>query len=643
MHAVFVLAGLLAATVLPGPARAADLPSPHPLSAPDVEAWLDGFLPYALERGDVAGAVVVVVADGEVLVQKGYGHADVEKRIPVAPASTLFRVGSVAKLFTWTAVMQLVESGRLDLDRDINAYLDFTIPPRDGKPVTLRNLMTHTPGFEENLKNLIAGDSQLFLPLDEYVKSRTPERIYAPGEVPAYSNYGATLAGYIVQRVSGASFDDYVDRHVFEPLGMTNTTTRQPLPAGLAPQMAQGYMLGSDAARPFELVGPSPAGAASATGADMARFMIAWLQEGRLGSAQILKPETVKLVFGTRLPIVPALNGMLLGFFQQDLNGRRIAGHGGDTQFFHSALNLMVDDGVGVFLSMNSTGKEYASIAIRTELMYQFVDRYFPPLADDRAVDAEAAAEHARLMVGSYKSSRRAESSFLVLASLLSQVGVTVDDGGLVIPALTGLNGQPMEWREVAPFVWHEVGGKERLAARVEDGDVVMFGIDSESPVVVFQPVEWWQSSAFLFPLLFVALTSIFLTVAAWPVAAAVRRRYDVALPLDGSAATAYRLIRLAGILIIAVLTGWAWIVSLVSTDLSAFSPRLDRWILLLRVGGLAVFVGAVVVALWNAWLAWTGTRGWGSKVWSVVLVFSCALLLWLAIAFNLIGFSVNY
>jgi CubicO group peptidase (beta-lactamase class C family) len=643
MRALPVLAGCLAAA-LAGPSQAESLPTPAPLTGPDVAAWLEGFLPYALQSSDVAGAVVVVVKDGEVLIQKGYGYADVAQQTPVDAERTLFRIGSVAKLFTWTAVMQLVESGRLDLDRDVNEYLDFTIPARAGKPVTLRNLMTHTPGFEEVLKNLISDDPGRLLPLDQYLKTWTPERIYPPGEVPAYSNYGAALAGYIVQRVSSEPYDDYLDRHVFEPLGMANTTTRQPLPARFAPRMSKGYLLGSGPSQPYELVGPSPAGGAAATGADMARFMIAYLKDGQLGSGRILAPQTVRLMHSTRLPIVPPLNSMLLGFFQQDLHGRRIPGHDGDTQFFHSTLNLLVDEGVGVFLSMNSTGKGYAPIAIRSALMNEFVDRYFPAPADDRTVDPETAADHARLMAGIYKTSRRAQSSFLSLAFQLSQVRVAVgQDGQLAIPALTGLNGQPMAWREVEPFVWHEVGGKERLAAKVEDGEVVMFGVDSSSPFEMFQPVPWWQSWAWLMPLVSIALAAVLLTVAAWPIGAALRRRYGVTPSRSGSAAKVYRLLRFANIAIIAVLAGWAGIVSLVSTNIFAFSPRLDPWILILRLATLVVLPGAAAIAIWNARCAWSERRGWDSRLWSVMLVFSCAVLLWVAIAFNLIGFSVDY
>jgi len=640
---LFPTFALLAAALTSMPARAEDSTVPA-LTRDDVGAWLDGFLPYALERGDIAGAVLAVVKDGEVLLQKGYGSSDVVAGTPVDPARTLFRTGSVGKLFTWTAVMQLVEAHRLDLDRDINEYLDFRIPARDGRPITLRNLMTHTPGFEEIVKSIVAEDPALHPPLDEYVRRWTPERIFPPGEIPAYSNYGVALAGYIVERVSGESFPDYMDHHVFGPLGMTNTTFRQPLPAALAPQMSRGYVVGSGPARPFELVGPSPAGSTSATGADMARFMIAYLQDGRLGTAQILEPATVRQMFSTPLPILPPLNSMLLGFYQQNRNGRRILGHDGDSQYFHTTLNLLPDHGVGVYLAMNSTGRNAAAIAIRTALINEFVDRYFPVPADPRSVDDATAAEHARLLAGTYASSRRAQSSSMSLLSLLSQVTVRRGESGeLVIPALTGLNEQPLKWRESEPFVWQASDGKERLAAKVEDGRVTMFSVDSESPFVMLIPVPWWQSSQLLSPLLFAALGVILLTLAAWPLAAVARRRYGVAFDLAGADARAYRRVRLAGLSAIAVLGGWMALISSVSANLAVFSPRLDPWLLLLEVATLVAVAGGTGFAVWNARRSWAGRRGWSSRLWSVVLAAAFAVLLWVAVVFHLVVPKLNY
>ncbi|HEY5758170.1 MAG TPA: serine hydrolase domain-containing protein, partial [Steroidobacter sp.] len=249
--------------------------SPAALTRADLEPWLDGFLDFELQRGDIAGGVVVIVKDGEVLLEKGYGYDDVEKRRPVEAGRTLFRAGSVSKLFTETAVMQLVEQGKLDLDAPVDKYLDFKIPEAFGKPVTMRNLITHTGGFEEAVRELMHSDPNKFPSLGDFVKRSPPIRIFPPGEVPSYCNYCLALAGYVIERVSGETFDDYLDHHIFEPLGMQHSTFRQPLPEKFQADMSKGYHQASAPPLYFELVGPAPAGSISATGSDMARFMIA--------------------------------------------------------------------------------------------------------------------------------------------------------------------------------------------------------------------------------------------------------------------------------------------------------------------------------------------------------------------------------
>ena len=189
------------------------------MTAADLEAFLDGFMPAQLEREDIAGAVIAVVKNGQVLFAKGYGYSDMSKRTPVTTDATLFRIGSISKLFVWTSVMQLVEQGKLDLNRDVNDYLDFKIPPAYGKPITLRNLLTHTPGFEDVWNDMFVRDAHHMYPLGQYLKNHVPVRIFPPGSVPAYSNYGATLAGYIVQRVSGEPFEKYAAENIFAASG----------------------------------------------------------------------------------------------------------------------------------------------------------------------------------------------------------------------------------------------------------------------------------------------------------------------------------------------------------------------------------------------------------------------------------------
>lgn len=611
----------------------------HPqLVKSDVDAWLDGYMPYALERGDVAGAVVVVVKDGQVLTQRGFGYADVAARKRVDPATTLFRPGSVSKLFTWTAVMQLVEAGKIDLDTDVNRYLDFKIPPYRGKPITMRQIMTHTAGFEEIIKGLLSFDPQHLETLADVVKQRIPERIYAPGTTPAYSNYATAVAGYIVQRVSGLSFDDYVDRNIFQRLDMRYASFRQPLPANLLPHAATGYDLGSGKAERYELIGMAPAGSLAASGADMAKFMIAHLSDG----GALLKPETALMMHAAQNNTVPGINQMALGFYEQWINGRRAIAHGGDTNYFHSDLWLFPAEKLGLFISMNSTGKEGAAGAIRTALFDQFGDRYLPDPNQQPPQELATAKEHAKLLVGTWTNSRRIASSFASIVGLASDIKIGLDkDGRPLIAGIPSLGGAPRKWVEVAPFIWQDAYGHERLAAQVVDGKVERWSFGMVSPFMVWSRTPWYLDGAWLIPAILFGIGVILLTALSWPVAAFARRRFGAALALTGPDRTLYRLVRGFSWAVLLTLAGWVFVVSALE-DFEMHSA-LDVPIYVLQIGGTIAFLGLLVLSGWSAWRAWTGRRGWFSILWSVLLVLAAFFVLWLALAYKLISFGASF
>ncbi len=637
-----IAAAMLAIIAVPGAARQAPAPAAPIPSAPvspqltqsDVDTWLDGYMPYALKRGDIAGAVVVVVKDGRVLTQRGFGYSDVAKRTPVNPATTMFRPGSISKLFTWTAVMQLVEQGKLDLDKDVNTYLDFKIPPRQGQPITLRNIMTHTAGFEEVGNGVIVGNPKNIRPLDEALKRWMPRRIFAPGVSPAYSNYATGLAGYIVQRVSGMPFDDYLDRHVFGPLQMTRSSFRQPLPAHLLPFVSKGYAQASGEAKPYEFVNPSPAGALAATGADMAKFMIAHLNQG----GALLRPETARMMHDTKLTILPPLNRMALGFYEQNINGRSVIAHAGDTWWFHSELWLFPNENVGVFVSLNSVGKDYAVSGARGLLLEQFADRYFPSKPHDRRVDAKTAAEHARMMVGTYISTRRSESNFAKMLELTGQLKIGLNqDGGI------SLGSGNAKWVEIAPFVWRDLDSHERVAAKLVDGKVVRVGFDGGSPIVMYDRAPWYRSTAWILPLLLAGLAALALTAIAWPVTAIVRRRHGAKLEIAGRDLRAYRLVRGFASAAVAVIVGWITSWTIMGGDMDNLAGGYEPYVWLLQIVGVVAFPVLMGAALWNGWQVWARKSGWFSKLWSVVLIVAALSLLWTALVFNLISFGANF
>jgi CubicO group peptidase (beta-lactamase class C family) len=629
-----------AAPAVPAAPAAPAVPAAAALTTTDVDAWLDGYLPYALKTGDIAGAVVAVVKDGEILTARGFGYADVAARKPVDPKLTLFRPGSVSKLFTWTAVMQQVEQGKIDLDGDVNQYLDFKIPPFEGKPITMRNLMQHTAGFEEQAKGTISKTPPPggFVAL---LKTWTPERVFAPGSTPAYSNYGASLAGYIVQRVSGESFDDYIERHIFEPLEMQHSTFRQPLPKELAPLMSNGYVRASEEPRPFEIVGPAPAGSLSSPGTDMANFMIAHLQGGEFHGKRILSAATAEMMHNSPLTVLPPLNRMELGFFETNINDHGVIAHLGDTEYFHTSLHLFLKENVGFYVSFNSLGKEGAADSLRGALFQDFADRYFPAAPLNSRVDEKTARAHAAMLTGTWVNSRGSKSNFIAVLGLASQLKIGVNEKGeLVTPGLNALDGKPRHWVEVTPFLWVDSGSHDRLAAKIVDGRAVRWSFDLLSPFMVFDRVPWYANSSWLKPLLVASLAALLLTAVLWPVTAIVRRQYRAPLVLDPESLKAYRLSKIGAIAILAGLSLWVLVFSVL---LKASGTASDALVWLAEIFGIIFFIGGLVLMLWNLRAVWRGGRRWPAKLWSVVLTVSAVTVLWAAVVGRLISFGANY
>src|SRR5215467_800581 len=515
------------ATAQPATSPSSGNRSPE-LTATDLEAFLDGFVPQQIEKADIAGAVLVVVKEGKVLFERGYGYADAEKKTPVSPQNTLFRPGSISKLFTWTAVMQQVELGKLDLDRDVNEYLDFKIPATYPQPITLRNIMTHTSGFEETVQELFVGDAKSLKPVGDYLKQHLPARIFPPGTTPAYSNYATCLAGYIVQRVSGQKFDDYIDEHVLKPLAMSHSTFRQPLPESLQPLMSKGYVVASQPAKPFEFVEAAPAGSSSVSAMDMTRLMIAHLQDGQFENVQILKPETARMMHSRQFENLPDMNAMALGFYEETRNGHRIIGHGGDTEYFHSDLHLVPDAQVGFFVSYNSLGK--GEVRAREAVWHAFLDRYFPYQIPDQPA-LSTAAQDAQTVSGHYIVSRRGGESILKVLAVAGQTKIAPnDDGTISSPDLKDMSGVPKKFREIAPLMFRDVDGQDRIAFKRDSSGNLVAVIDF--PFMVFQKAAWYENSVLHLPILVCALIIFVLTLVLWPVMALIRKHYDKPLTL---------------------------------------------------------------------------------------------------------------
>lgn len=620
------------------PATSATAEGTHDLTKADVDAWLDGFMPYALKAGDIPGAVVVVVKDGQPLTMRGFGYSDLRAQRPVDPELTLFRPGSISKLFTWTAVMQLVQQGKLNLDSDINTYLDFKIEPKDGKPITLRNLMTHTPGFAETAKYLIDFGDKKPKPLGKVLSRWVPERIYEPGSMPAYSNYGASVAGYIVQRVSGEPFEQYVQRHIFAPAGMNHSSFEQPLPANLRPLLSKGYKPGSDEPQPYEIIGMSPAGALAASGADMGRFMIAHLNH------TLISPATAQLMYSNVNKPYPDLPAMALGFYHEDRNGLDIVGHGGDTVWFHSDLHLLLDKNVGLYISMNSVGKNGAAHSLREELLQEFVDRYFPAPPQNLPTSSSAKADGA-VMAGHYVSSRAGGFNFLRLAALLGETSVAIDkDGNLIASSITDPSGNARKWREVKPFLWKEVNGADYLEAiRNPNGGIKMFSITPYAPIIEFLPAPTSLNAGWILPVAGIALLILVIAALGWPIVALVRRRYKYQPEIAGRPLLLHRLTRGTAWLFIVLAGGWFLCLNAVNSDLAALNGGLDLWMRLLQLVLIIAILGTIA-SIWNAIIvARRPGKHLIAAIWAVLIALAAVFFVWLCLDLGLLTASLNY
>ena len=616
------------------------------LNAADLGTFFDGLVPYMLKRNDIAGGSVAVVKDGKLIFAQGYGYADVAKRTPVIADKTEFRIGSISKLFTWTAVMQQVAAGNIDLDADVNQYLDFKIPAKYGKPVTMRDLMTHTAGFAEVIKDLGVPTPKDLYPLKRYLSEHIPPRIFPPGEVVAYSNYGATLAAYIVQRVSGEPFDQYVADHILKPLAMSRSTFVQPLPAALQGDMATGYITATGKTIvPFEPIEPYPAGSFTSTATEMATFMIAQLQNGQFDGASILPTATAQEMHSHQYSAAPGMNGFDLGFYQENRNGLKIIGHGGDTVAFHSDLHLLLDKDVGVFMTFNSAGKapNGTAEAVRTSLFRAFLDRYFPYTVPQEKTAATAKADAARV-AGWYWASRR-EDSALKLLYLLGQAQIAaLPNGDITVDALKDPSGAVKHWREIGALTYREVDGQSKLRFVANpDGSIRRWVTDDFPPVMLFQPVRGLLAHGIFMLLFQIAMAVFVLTLLVWIGGAIARRRFERKLQFAPRQRGLWIAARIGVILQLGVVAGWLGLLMWFSQPLSLFHANFDGPLLLLYVLGVLAILGGIAIILDAAWRIARGPGGWLARTGELVLGLCAVYGIWAIVACGLVNFNLHY
>jgi CubicO group peptidase (beta-lactamase class C family) len=618
-------------------------PKPQGLTdAAELETFLDELIGNEMEENHIAGAAVSVVKDGQLFFAKGYGYADLEKGIPVDPEQTIFRIGSVGKVFTWTAVMQLVEQGKLDLDADINTYLDFKVPDTYPQPITLKHLMTHTSGFEDRWFGSAVTEASDLMPVREFLVSPIWARISPPG-FAGYSNYNAMLAGYIVSRVSGQPYEQYIQEHILDPLGMVHSTVRSPIPPVLRPQVSVGYRYADGELQVFPDYLPQPAGLPSgfhmASVTDMARFMIAHLQSGRYSDAdipegRILQEATAQQMHSTLFTPDPRLMGTAYGFFDWSDNGQYTLGHTGYMPPMNSVLLLLPDQNLGVFVVYNSDGGGNLTTQ-HSGFQRAFFDHYYSAPEVEPIQPPTDFSERAGRFVGSYNTI----NAFTTLVKIGGLFGlgypVEISDpgDGTLLFSLSGL-----EWRfvEVEPLYFRQVDGPLHIAFREDDQGRITHLFTDMIPQYAEVKLAWYETNSFN---MILALSCVLIFLSMIPVATILlirnRRRSGDQKPTPRGARLALWIILVISVLNLLFLVGMQLGIQQSTINILLGLPLFLKIVLGLGVLSAVLTIGALVYTV----LAWKDSY-WGiaGRAYYTLATFAAIAFVWFMNYWNLLG-----
>jgi CubicO group peptidase (beta-lactamase class C family) len=591
-----------------------------------VEVFLDGVIAAQMSEYRLAGVTVAVVQDDDIVLAKGYGTVDPANQTPVDPAVSMFRIGSITKTFIWTAVMQLVEQGLIDLDADVNIYLDFEIP---GEPITMLDLMAHAPGFDDPIINTNARTVDDLQPLADWLPANIPAQVRAPGSYSSYSNYGAALAGYIVERVSGMAYEEYLAANIFEPLGMTHSAAYQARPEDV-PGQSPGflYQAGQYQSMDYMWFQGGPAGVIVSSAEDMARYMIAHLQDGRYGEARILEESTARQMHTPHFGVDERLGGWAHGFMLEWHGDDPLIGHGGDTGYFHSNMMLYPAAGVGLFVSYNSA----ESVGLPAKLTTAFFDHFFP-LDDPDA--APAPVTDPATLAGTYRFIRYSHDSIGkmgVMLGMIPTVSISAgDDGALVASTPDGV----IRMVEVAPLIYRAEDGSGYFQFAADDGGRIDT-LYANSALITMERLAWYETNGFNWLLLVLAILLI-LSGGVAAVGGVLWRRYNGLTP-DEQPALARIARAVIGALVVAVLVLVA-LVGLLAGDPLAIMVDVSAPMIALGVMSLVILAltAAAVVFAVLAW--WRGFWRIGGRVHYTLVTLGAVGLVWFMIYWNMLGF----
>jgi CubicO group peptidase (beta-lactamase class C family) len=615
-----------------------------PTNPQELETFVDNFFAEQMSKLHIPGAVFTLVKDGKIFFSKGYGYANLDEKTPVVPDKTLFRLGSISKLLTTTAVMQLAERGKLNLNDDINQYLKrFHIEKKYGKPITFANLLTHTDGFDVAWTIGSATRCQSKMPpLEQFLVKNLPQRVLPPGELYHYGDVGITLAGYLAEVISEVPFSQYIDQNILQPLDMGHSSFLQPLPPELAANLAVGYEVknGTYLQKPLSCFKSVPTAALSATATDMAHFAIAQLQKGRYSAKRILNDTTVEEMHRqhfTNFPNTPRTAGTAYGFYERFQNNQRIIEHGGSMSGYTSLLALIPDRNLGFFVAYNTN---QLNDSLREDLIEQFLDRYYPgkeklaPVLNTRP-SAEF-QKQSRQLNGSYRYTRYPRYSLVKLATFLLEARrlqriETNSDGTLTLyPGGT-------QWVEVEPLLFRYPDSNSYIRFQQDtQGRITRMSL-SNYVFATYEKLAWYEATGFQLRLVGFCVLVFLSACLIWSIKPLLRHWRKRSFRVSRVTRLAQSLVSLISVLNIFFLIGM--LLALFKIDFWEFAfgmPPVVIALLYLPIAIAGLTTGLPIVGL----LAWRDKR-WSAigRLHYLLITLSAGVFILFLNYWNLLGF----
>ncbi|MFO8236288.1 MAG: serine hydrolase domain-containing protein [Bacteroidales bacterium] len=594
----------------------------------ELQSYFDGLITAHLDNNNIAGATVSFVQGDSLLFSKGYGYADVADDSPVSPDKTLFRIGSVSKLFVWTAIMQLYEEGRLELDTDVNNYLsEFSVPGNYEEPITLKDIMTHSAGFEEYILGLFAKDTSAMKPLGEILGEQMPHRVRPPGIFSSYSNHATAIAASVVEEVSGMAFNEYVEANILEPLGMKNTTFRQPVPENIEGNLSKGYNSedGELKEKYFEYVPLYPVGGASSTGEDMAVFMLAFLHGGAYNGGRILDSATVSLMQSPAFQHSENVNPMCYGLMDMSYNNVKVLGHGGDTFWFHSLFAFIPEEQIGFFVSFNSQGGG----GTYSMILEEFMDEYFP--IEPEEPEYTMTEDNLSRFEGDYRANRYPHHRITKLMALDGDTKISAtEDGSLKVKA-----DKTSYYSPAGSLTFVNKKNSKIIEFKEDEEGEITHMFRGQQPIVAYEKVALSGKTSFHRNIFIFSLVVYIITLLYWPLAYFIRKEYNK--PISSHLPFRYKFTGwLASFLFVAFLVIFSGVMS-DSNQIVFGVPYAAKVALSFSLAGT---IATVLIVFFN-YKIWASNKysRWG-KIHYTALMVALLLSIWQLSYWNLIGFQ---